>query len=1559
MLALPTAVPAESEGSSWFPIPAGLTSLRGKTVNNNYYTPQGAGGTVLHNVNMLTGQPAYSVPIANISMGKTSFPIGFSYSGSVRQAASADNERGPSSWIGFGWSFSAPFVAVNNKGTVAKDDDNFVCNLGPYGGGQLLQNSSGTFFLATNPAVKIQSTTDASGLISAWEFKFPDGVRMKFGSSFSGDLAERYMVRFGGAFVSSPFPASGGAKFIYRWDLSVMDSRPLGSSLLDRLEFRYDRVNIDITPSGNGGTGSSYTRESYLKEIVAVNHLGKEVEKYKFITANKGTDEYSTATAERSLNQALFESKRLSSIEWTVEATPAIQRNITLFSFTANPSPYKKRFLDSLLVEYRNSIGAMVNDPERNWKFSYDAGNYYGLKTMARGLSKQEYFYDQPNYANTPWANRTRQEAWPRKLKSSATTDVVLPAASTVKTDWETQTQCTERFCLVSATQRLPTDNMYLEVWKNNGNYFTLAKLDGADFRIHVSSIYPKSIQLIPWNGNFILADTRARTFTLYEWDGEMFKANTNVLKRWKGTTLKNVLPYATASTAPQRFVLGGDYFLVVDEGFRDACTDTDPIVSGSAKVYVVRKSLAKQRFADLNENECDAPITCVNDVANYGESYAGSANRCLEYNSTNIFVSASPTMFHVVHKPTNIVLSFVQNSDGNSFLPIGSKYSHSADGSDATHRNNWIHIITEPIQSGNDYFLITTNPPGQLEGRINVMHYNGGTVSCLNQTAYPNITGPGAVKTWVGGDYFLTYVPALNSVGTLNLTRKTVQTSGGVPNGMTFNRFQVATGFDVSKQYQVSTHPYAFTFEGYPNGSLNDGYVSKPPVVSGTNYMASIYEYNPGLLTSTGVPFRDVSSMFRDGNNRNYFDVSFASGDNLVVAKSCVSSTNTACIGAAGDNIQYVSAQIFPEYPAPNMPFFANIQNVFQSWTANASYNFNQFRMSAANRVAALSMLNVNSSRAEFRTLQNMGEGFTQNPWQFGAANGTGKFPFVKTFKSYSALTGSSRGNWTQYGFTYTPGPNSLVLTDPEFNTHTQNFIFPGSSVTTYKGSETMTVPVAQVMETVKHVFDDSSAPVSEASLDQVGLRIQSRTHDVDGALGAESIKDEASRLDLEYYPPQTETGWPLKLSMSHLKKTTQIVWAANRSHQTQITSYHKYDADNGQPLFTKSKAAGKWYLNQTLFQKTGENRSLPIGSYAFRFDTEPPDATLNAWSDPTLIYNLDNADAKTVSAAKTEYDATFPFLVSKTRGWRDADPTLTDEELKIGDDPIYANAANWEDHDIVEKRSATGLPLQIRHALSETNGLNRYTSYFYEGLAPFLIGTVENAVWDEAAILSGENQLNGSMDPEGRWTLTTGTAATSWSDKAHTGRWGIKITDNPGVFTKVKLRGGSTLTNDYVISAWVLAETANKPIITISRYQKNGSAPLETFPISDPTGQTFSANKWQRYEKRLTVAQLKGSQNIFGTLNSGDYLLITLGTGSTTGDGRKVHLDDIVCRPANSVYSLTGFDKWHRPIHATNNENFTRSFEYDVFGRATGARDDRFRMYSEQSAHAVGEND
>jgi YD repeat-containing protein len=293
----------------------------------------------------------------------------------------------------------------------------------------------------------------------------------------------------------------------------------------------------------------------------------------------------------------------------------------------------------------------------------------------------------------------------------------------------------------------------------------------------------------------------------------------------------------------------------------------------------------------------------------------------------------------------------------------------------------------------------------------------------------------------------------------------------------------------------------------------------------------------------------------------------------------------------------------------------------------------------------------------------------------------------------------------------------------------------------------------------------------------------------------------------------------------------------------------------------------------------------------------------------------------------------------------------TLDDDELKRGVDPIYLNSNGWEDRDVVEKRNAIGMPTQTRKVLSEAFGLSRYTSYFYEGRRPSLIGTIDNAPLEDVAVLTAEFGPGASLDPNGPWSWQGGVGAIS--PKSHSGRYSLKLVRNPGLAIDIKLKGGAPLQYDYIVSAWIYSESA-VPSLKVQRF-KNGGTAYDVFQTATPVGQVFVAKRWQRYQVRVTAAQLAGAENLFSTVNSGDYLTVSIGASAATG----IHVDDIVCRPSNTTVGLTAYNAKGQVTQAIDNNDLMTTFEYDAFGNLSATKDDVFRSYMSQSIHLPGEND
>lgn len=1545
--------PGASGSSSYSSVP-GSSALRSKSIDNNWYRPQANSGTILHNVNMTTGQPVYSVPLGEIGIGKARFPIQVTYAGPIRQMYDADNERGPTSWVGYGWNFSTPFVAVNHKGTVTPVDDVFYCNLGPYGGGQMLQNSPSSFFLANDPTVRILPSYDPEGLIKSWEIINQDGVRMIFGNIVAGDSAERKLVRIGGNIIGSPYSVAAWGTMVNRWDISVMDSKTWGGAFWDRLEFRYARKDIQLS------AGRYYTRESYIKEIVALIG-GVEVQKCSFITADKEDAEFGGISAEKTLAQALIETKRLQRIEWRAEGLSTVEKQITFHTRFEAPSPYKKRLLESIQFEYRNHVfGNFISDPRQNWSFTYDLGanRHLGLKTISKPMGgKDEFVYGRPNYTYPSWITRTQQEASVRKLTNNGT-EIGIVDGEPAKTRYENETVCSEQFCFIAFVDRNPNDAMTLEVWKNNGNYFSLATVEGQPFQKTHSSNYPNSIKLVPWNDNLFVVDSKGKQIWFYEWDGETFKLRQNLIQRDIAGT-RTPVPAIVNGTDEINVFPGGDYFLVQDNSYRYMCGAGAN--TASARVYVFRKD-TDGIWKDLYERECVEPVICNGLMPQSSEPYRrqGGIENCLEFNTKDLMISTSPSMFHIVVRGPDIILTYAPNTLGTGFSCLSNKYpSFNNYVHDFMYPNNWHHNITMPIQFGTDFWVILSKDNGGAMVWIDIMHYDGQTIRRVGGTDTYTANYEMFPKVWVSGEYIIGLNPTTGSTGILNLMKKNITTTNGVPSGMSFTSYTVATGVDYAKSIQVRTHPKAFTMEVYDPAALVSGTYTKPPIVVSNNYSSDIWEFDPALLavTSPSVPFRKVSTNIQDAQGRRYYDIGFSATENLITAKSCQLSGGGVCTGTTSDRIQFATAVMTPGLGLAGN--FLNKKNdVFNVWGTGGTYHPQQFVLSASSRIGAACMLNQQTHKVEYTLLQSMGEGFTRFPYQIGTFPGSGDINFVAAFKTLSNMTGNNQGYWTEYGFVFLPDYNGIDSKLPEYNTHLQSFVFANLSVITYSGSEQQTTPRSIKLENISHITDELENPIADQHLNKAGLMWRSRVFDMDGVKASETIRDELSRTEVEYYPPESNPNWPSKLFMIRQKKVTSTNWAENRSRQTKSVTYHNYRPENNKPLFTKTSISGNWYLTQTLFPSSGENRSRPSGEFAFRFTTEPPDATLASWTQTNTPYSNDQAAQKTLSAWKVDFDPTFPYEVRTSKVWRDVDPTLTDAQLKTGKDPVYNHNYGWEDRTVVEQRNTLGQPTEIRQILGTAAGMSKRTAFFYEAVGSRLVATISNSHLDDAAVLTAENGIIGVLDQSNpsRWT----SSGTSFSfTNPHTGRASFRVVDNYGLTTNLRLKGVAGQGYDYIVSAWIYGDNANKPTMTVTRFRANGSE-LNTWTTQNPASGSYAEKQWQRYEIKITNAQLKGSENLFGTETSGDYLTVKIGTGAPASNSQRiVYVDNIACRSTHSGLSMSAYDGRGQLTHIIDNDNLLTTYEYDLFGNMTSSKDEQFRTYSNQASHIPGEND
>ena len=1532
-------------------------------IENNFFQPSdiyrspGSGAQSSHNVNLVTGEPNYSIDLAQINAGSAAFPISIRYSGSSRQQCEADNLSGPTSWVGFGWNMRVPSVAVNHKGTPTDADDVYFCNLGPLGGGQLLKKSANQFYLASDPSVVVTPTRDALGFITNWTFLSSGGIRMVFGTMSSIDSASRKIIRYPGGFTGSAQGLASGTAFTYKWDLSRMEEYAKGASVSpNALEFRYHRIDVRLSSTINAG----YTRESYLKEIVHKNSHGDEIERYAFETQAKSGNEYAHMSLEEELSQEQFETQYLSALRHYVSGNSNPERSWIFVYHTQaavpNVMPYPKRFLDSVKFAFPNlKGGADIVENKNSYAFSYDASHHHALMNINKPFFGWEGFeYDTPDLSKPDWKARTGQESTVHTQVNPDGSNYALPNDPTqIANNFDNRTICSERFCFLAVRQSTnPGENLTLEVWKNDGNFFKPATFEnGTPLREKFTSPYQAALQIIPWNDNFIVFDSKAKWIYLYEWTGAGFKKNTQILQRENATGVRSPVQMVTGAEDSLQIFVGGDYFLVED-GYFKGCGATQ--VNPGVKLYVVKK--VGTVWKDLNEKECQEPC-----AVDFGVPWPRTTGQhCMEYQFQRLTITVQSSMFYLAYNymdMSNYLGAFVKNPAGDGFNWLGSGWVD-FDQSVST-GIQWKYSFLESIEAGEDYYAVISIESRSVEWpiekkRLDIFHYDG---SSVRRVGGKELTGTFATsaRVYPSKDYFI-----LLTGGTPEFWyKKVTRDANGLATGLVFQSYNLPlANWLPTKGTRVATHPYGFVLEKYESAN-GDWTISRP------TYNSFLFQVDPNMRASGNLPQQVPVSQLNDGNPvqaRTLYGINFSPTENKIFALGCKTPSGGACFGTEADLVSFWSATLTPWPGVAQGNFIRNLTQAYLPWNSSATkYNYAQISAGYGSHIAAITMINsfTSTPRVEFALLQDMGMGFTQYPFQTSATGSS--LDYVKKFKTYAGISSQDWGQWTEYRFNYMPYQSPYLGGQPEFNSHLQTFAFPGVCTFSYRGSNTQTTPKIEGGEQVAQIVDVIESPLLESHLVKQGLVTRTALMDMRETNGAPEIEREMTAVSTEYYNPETNVNWPDRLYVVRKKKDAQTTAARNLSHRTQVTSYHSYDSDNNQPLYTKYQQDGSWFLSQSLFNGTGINKGMPIGKALFKFGQEPPDAILATQTTPDQIYTNDGADQKLVSGWEQDLDPTWLFEPITKRGWRDLGLTLSDTDLKKGKDPVFDRGIGWEDKSTIEKRNEYGQPLQTKTILNDA-GLGTRTANFYEGRGSIIVGSVGNAYLEDAAVLTAENgNVSGlsKHDMEGRWSKADNGA---YAYLSHTGRYSIKVVDNWGPNVDLKLQGVAEQGYDYVISAWILCPNNTPPTIRVERYVSGSTTP-QIFPKSLPVGGTFTVNTWQRYELTLTNADIRGTNGKFPSPNTTDYLRVYVGFGAAPSNPvnttRAAYVDDITCRPSNSILALTAYDERGKPTSETNNNHVTRFLEYDVFGSLAAVRDDKQRIFSSQATHFAGEND
>ena len=644
-------------------ISRGLSSYRSTTIAHSELEPSQASGEVVSNVNIFNGQPYYSIPLTSINArGILSWSLSLNYYGGIQPILQSSNESAPSGAYGLGWNLSTPYVAINHQGTVTTTDDFIYCDLGPYGGGQILQNDAGDYYVSTNPYIKVLSTVSGKQFLK-WKFIMPDGTVLFFGESSN---ARRTQLSRGNVVAAFPADTTGLVPFVYRYDLSKVTDFNNSTEL----HFGYSKVGEIAAP------GKSYTRESALSRIYWKDG-DKTIDSIAFIYAPMGASEYpGYGTTEPKDSQRLYETRFLSKIKTFVQGN--FYEEITLSQGIRHVSNLAdKRYLLSV----KDSI---IGGEARSWTFDYNEFNGLLSQVVLPDNSADHFNYS--NVALDSFSD-VKSPSEPDTMRNISGGQVQIPVAD--RENYLNGVSCSEEFCyatLINTQAGGNKQDLFVQIYHNDGNYFS------DPFNLQMTG--KEAPRLFSFSNYLIIADAGGRDIDFYEWNGFRFVQQDSVVGDFF------VTPTELLGTI-ENVVTQENYFLVVEK-------DGD-----TRRIYPVVRHPSTGNWTLLPKTKdlCGFPNT-----SNYGEPIrSGSSNACLEW-SHAITVDASPTLF-IVDENENDVLNVFAYKDGNfdeltSLPSIFPDFGMQMSDNGTTYTMNFQKGVDGITLSGNTLF-VTLNKSG------------------------------------------------------------------------------------------------------------------------------------------------------------------------------------------------------------------------------------------------------------------------------------------------------------------------------------------------------------------------------------------------------------------------------------------------------------------------------------------------------------------------------------------------------------------------------------------------------------------------------------------------------------------------------------------------------------------------------------------------------------------------------------------------------------------------------------------------------------------------------
>lgn len=1445
----------------------GLSWSRSATISRSEFDASQGSGEVVDNVNVFNGQAYYQVPLAGINARNAlSWNLSISYGSGVKPILQSSNRRNSTGVIGLGWTLTNPFVAISHMGSTSTLDDVVYCNLGPYGGGQIMQNSDGNFFVSTNPYIKVFANyeKDQKGnykeplQIVSWVFVMPDGNKMFFGENQN---SQRTQKSVGNVIYAHPYSVqTSGNDFIYKFDISRFTTFDESTEI----KFEYSQLREPLAGS------ASYVRESEVSKIYWQSN-GIVVESMDFVYGSKYSFEYSAyGEGESKEDQRLYDTRFLDHIDSYV-----LGKNVRRISFVDGITPSeveKEKYLRIL----RRIDDIVIGGETKQWNFLYE-DNMLSQVEMPNNVV-EHFKYDKLDLSGFI---ETRSPRSQDKLVNSLGVEVIIPKDKQDK--FANSALCMEEFCFAELTESKSDDkyDFHVQPYLNHGNYF--------DSLSTVSLYGVKNPKIQYSSKSFVVAELGGRTIEFYEWNGSKFENKNSTL----GGFFKNS---ENLQGTIEDVVLQNNYILVVE---KDKSNENRYI-----HIAVKSQTTGDWTLWGLDEN-CGFANT-----ADYGEEIRSkNSKKCLEWNN-KIYIQSSANLVVVGVTGRNIFNVF--EYDGSTFHELSSKNAYFFPDLGIQKDNGKGGIYSTNFQKK----LKSVNLAGNILGLT--LEKDGteyAVVLSFDGLRFHKMLFESWKKDSKGNQFYFCGNYALlvsNSKSDVTLYRKKWNGAAGT---IEF----------------IKDDSFSFSFDGSKNmvsvSMVEDAFFLEEKL--GPSYARTVVKDGAYHTLMMKVPNSPLSPVVRVPLASTVTDLSISSSDPIVLYNTSLldGKDGALCVENSDKTCRHLTYSLHRAYSGNN--FFLPVGIAESSLNFNSRWNGDKNHISSANRLILRSVLDEYTERNLIGLAQYSGINF-DNP---------GKVPVVSEHWVDDKMNGGAAVPHTYFVYDYkSPNDDDEDENDEEgrdlgtieYNAHTQTpqFMTPAVLVKTASGSV--------ISKSTYHFIMDRDGETETNKLSGYLRNLQgsvSEKEDYDASGAVRSVVKYNYKVD-----DGSGLNWPNGLVVNQLTKTASLVYDVNGNVIKSRSSNILPDPISGQFSSSVNKSGDKFLLSQSVLQSQSITRDginyvyrVPFKSYSYAPFSQDPETLIG--TTPNTSSSLFPDDV--ISVSKTDYSTEWPMMPMASYSWQ---PALRNGKYDPENDFILTSK--------VVSVNSFGQVVETQRR--DINGMNS-SCVVYEGLRSLPTVSFSNAACSDVAATTAEHgDLNG-------WEMAQTVLD---SEQVYDGRYSFKVVDGYGPTRNISLKELKRFEYDYVISAFAYSATANVKPMLIAEFRKSDKSILKVLGSFEPINESFTPNKWQRYELEIPYETLV-ADGMFSNLSEDDHLRIWIGLGEPKGDqSRIVYVDDFVAYPTSTSFTIKNYNEYGTPMSAMGMTFQKRETIFDKNHRSRGVRDSKGRIFTDGAMHEINEN-